>query len=1442
MKKDGGLSTRKRFRAFATVWILAGGAVLSAVVAGAPPAVGESPAMLRSIGEIRSLSREEASKGLPVDVRAVVTFAGPDSNLLFVQDGTDGIFVTVQYPTNLRFGQLVEITGVTGSGNFRPIIDQPEFKVLGTSGPPPAKRVTLSRLRTLEEDCRFVQVEGTVRAARLQNNSLLLRIGGEGVIVGAAVALTGDSPLAVADFLDADVTITGVCQTTGLRNGGRGVIIRAPQPQYLMRNRAPDPPAAVPLWTVKGLSELSMTETPLHRVRIQGKVVSWEVGRPLLVRDDTGSGEVLIAQSPTAGPGDSIEVVGFLPFGRDPEKGIVLREGRVLDRSDHQTASRSATGHRSTVGDRKSSPVAASKSMPVLTKAADVHRLSQGEAARGYPVRVRAVVTYFDPDWQLLFVQDDTGGVFVEHGDETWTFDVGQKLEIEGTSNRGGFAPTIVPSRIRAIGRARVPRAEPNTLEDLLNGQEDSLLVEVRGMVRSVTLDGSRMRLDLATGRGRFRAIVPGMMNVTPPMFEDSVVRMQGVCGTIMNSNGQLTGIRLFVPNLEAIQVEEAGAADPNDLPLTKVDDILRFTPFTGAGHRIRVEGTLTLQDVKGAFLYVTDGASAVRVETRQCPALEIGDRISVLGFPIVGAPNPHLEDALVRKLDSGTTPLPQSMTVARILAGEGDGQLVSLNARLISSARVEDEQILTLQADDTIFNARFSVEPNTPAIDCPVNGALKVSGIATILVDEEQRPRSFRLLMRSPNDVVLISAPPWLQVRHLLLFVVGLGVTIVLVLGWVWVLRKRVREQTALIRQRLEREAALEERYRQLFGNANDLIQSVGADGRFRYVNPSWMSLLGFNESDLERITHLDIIHPSGRGNYLEVFEGVLEGGSAGQFETVFVARDGREIIVEGSCTRESVQGQPAAVQGIFRDVTERKRAETELLLSEERFSKVFQNAPMAIGIMTRGDHCVLDINEGFLKLWGYARYEIIAETDRTLELWEDHEEWDRVIERHGSGLPVRDREMRIHTKSGESRTTLVSVEDIEIGNEPCLLLIAHDVTARLNLEAQLRQAQKMESVGRLAAGVAHDFNNILTVIQGHSELLLADPRLDSDFSGALRQVAEAAERGADFTRQLLTFSRKQVLQRRPLDIGDVIHGMTPLLKRLVGESVELHIELAPVRPVEADLGMIEQLLMNLAVNARDAMQSGGTITISLASVDISRAQAARRSEASVGTFTCLRVGDNGVGMDPEVLEHIFDPFFTTKEVGKGTGLGLSMVYAIVKQHAGWVDVTSSPGNGTTFAVFLPTCAQDAVAVDPSPTNRCEGNGTETVLVVEDESSVRGLVGGLLRDKGYRVLEAENGVRALEIWATRGDAVDLLLSDMVMPGGVSGLDLARQFKQERPELKVLLTSGYSDESLGIDFSTMDGIDFMSKPYHPDQLARRVRSCLDAGRIAREAS
>ena len=1401
--------------------------------AGAFPVVAEGPELLRSVRDVRALSREEAARGVPVEIRAVVSYVDRARSLVFVQDETDGIPVETSQAADYEFRNLVEITGVTSTDEFRTVIVTPTFRMLGNAGPPPAKKVSLSRVQTLREDCRFIQAEGTVRRARFQDDELLLRIGASGVSVGITVPRTPDTVVDLADFVDADVTVTGVSETIALGNGRNGVIIRVPQSQFLLRNRAPDPPEAMPLWTVKGLSELSTVETPVHRVRVQGTVVSWEAGRPLLLQDDTGSAEVMMLQDPTAGPGQNIEIAGFLPFGHDPQRGVLLVEGRRVEKT-HPRAPAAVTGRHADVhsGNRPAEP----GPMPLLTRVADVHRLGQGEAAREYPVRVRAVVTYFDADWQQLFVEDESGGVFVEHQDETWSFEVGQKLEIEGVSGRGGFAPTIVPGRIRAVGRGSLPAGHPSTLEDLLNGQADSLFVEVRGMVRSTTLRGTHLRLVLATGRGRFRAVIPAMDEVPLPILEDSLVRIRGVCGTIMNANGQLTGIHIFVPNLDCIEIEEAGPVDPTDLPLTKVIDILRFTPFTGAGHRIRVQGTLTLQDANDGFLYLSDGEASVRVDTIQCPKLEAGDRILVIAFPVVGAPNPHLEDAVVTKLGAGPRPVAKETPATKILADGADGQLVSLSARLLGSARVEGEEILTLQSDDAVFNARLSLDGDVPPIEWPPHSLLSVTGIATVLVDEDQNPRSFRLLLRSPEDVALISFPSWLKVRHLAMFAVGLGVLIVLAFSWVWVLRKRVREQTALIRQRLEREAALEERYRQLFGNANDLIQSVGEDGRFRYVNPAWMRLLGFGDEDLDQMTHLDIVHPASREGYLAVFDEVLRGGSTGRFETVFVARDGREIIVEGSCTRESVQGRSAAAQGIFRDVTERKRAETELLLSEERFSKAFQNAPMAIGIMTLDDHCLLDVNEGFLRLWGYFRYEVIAETDRTLELWAEDEEWNRLAEEHKSRGSVHDREIRIRTKSGKICTVLLSLEDIEIGNEPCLLLIAHDVTARLNLEAQLRQAQKMESVGRLAAGVAHDFNNILTVIQGHSELLLSDPRLGPSFVGPLRQVAEAAERGADFTRQLLTFSRKQVLQRRSLALQDVIHRMKPLLARLVGENIELRFELGQARAVKADLGMIEQLLMNLIVNARDAMPAGGTITVSLEPANVSAREAARRGEQgpTSGAYTLLRVRDTGIGIEGEVLEHIFDPFFTTKEIGKGTGLGLSMVYAIIKQHAGWVDVESSPGRGTSCSVFLPTCDEEGVVDEPEAGTRAANAGTETVLVVEDEHSVRSLVRNLLSSKGYRVLEAENGVRALEIWTKRGESIDLLLSDMVMPGGLSGLDLARQFRQDRPGLRVLLTSGYSDESLGLDFSAMDGIDFMSKPYHPERLARQVRECLDA--------
>ncbi len=390
-----------------------------------------------------------------------------------------------------------------------------------------------------------------------------------------------------------------------------------------------------------------------------------------------------------------------------------------------------------------------------------------------------------------------------------------------------------------------------------------------------------------------------------------------------------------------------------------------------------------------------------------------------------------------------------------------------------------------------------------------------------------------------------------------------------------------------------------------------------------------------------------------------------------------------------------------------------------------------------------------------------------------------------------------------------------------------------ASEITERLNLEAQLRHSVKMEAVGQLAAGVAHDFNNILTIIQGHTNLILSTRQADTSLTNPLKQVCLAADRASSLIRQLLMFSRKQVMQPRHLDMAEIITGVTRMLQRVMGEDVAVEVLSAAALPrVYGDAGMIEQVLMNFAVNSRDAMPRGGKFILVTTAQSLDSASSLLNPEARAGDFLCLSVSDTGCGMDGGTLNRIFEPFFTTKEVGKGTGLGLATVYGIVKQHHGWIEVESEVGVGTTFRVFLPVVVKPAAVAHPFEMAPVQG-GCETILVVEDEHALRELVTEILMMFGYKVVSAETGVQALKVWEKHKADIDLLLTDMVMPEGVSGRELAERLLDEDPALKVIYTSGYSPGMAGKDLALLEGFNFLPKPYPPVRLAEMVRECLD---------
>jgi PAS domain S-box-containing protein len=522
-------------------------------------------------------------------------------------------------------------------------------------------------------------------------------------------------------------------------------------------------------------------------------------------------------------------------------------------------------------------------------------------------------------------------------------------------------------------------------------------------------------------------------------------------------------------------------------------------------------------------------------------------------------------------------------------------------------------------------------------------------------------------------------------------------------------------------------------------------------------------------------------------------------------------------------------------ANQTLLKEIAERKLIENALRLSEERFSKAFRASPipMAIEVLPGGQF--VDANDALLRMTGYAREDWNGSSPDKLCLFAEADFHTRLVSALRGGQPVRQTPSNIHTRSGQKRDTLISMELLDLGDQPHLLLIAEDVTERTALEQELRQAQKVEAIGQLAAGVAHDFNNILTVIHGHASLSLAVANLNTQVTDSLRQISSAADRAAGLTRQLLAFSRKQTIQRRVFDINEVLANLHKMLGRLIGEHITLSCNFHPLPlRVSADIGCVEQVMINLAVNARDAMLEGGELKISTSPVTTDDQILRRNPEVQAGPYARVSVQDTGCGMTPDVLARIFEPFFTTKEVGKGTGLGLATVYGILKQHGGWIEVNSVPGKGSTFHFYLPLTALPAPDSSPVAAAKTLPRGHETILVVEDEQSLREMTAKILRGQGHTVHTAASGPQALKVWKSQQGKFDLLLTDVVMPEAVSGVALSETLRGEAPGLRVVYMSGYSLDFAGKDLSKLKGLCFLQKPFNQAQLLEIIRASLDS--------
>jgi PAS domain S-box-containing protein len=709
-----------------------------------------------------------------------------------------------------------------------------------------------------------------------------------------------------------------------------------------------------------------------------------------------------------------------------------------------------------------------------------------------------------------------------------------------------------------------------------------------------------------------------------------------------------------------------------------------------------------------------------------------------------------------------------------------------------------------------------------------------------------------------SETPLILLEALPvhellgYFSPRHLLAILGSLSLLSMLGGGVAWwtntrnvILRTRLEE--AAIREKeiaeknlqLEEEIAernraelalrcAEEKYRAIFENAVEGIFQSAPDGRFLSVNPAMAKMHGFSSpeemmaevTDIKHQLYVDPKRYDDRQRLMAIHSFVKD------FEgQVYKKGNGKLWISQSARNVQDDQGRVLYYEGFAQDVTERKEA-------EELSRNLIAASPLGIYIIQHDKFQI--INQWFQDITGFDKEALSSMDPADLVHPEDRQEVEKQAANMLEGKNSVPYEYRIITREGQVKWIMETVTPTTFQGSEAILGFSMDITGHKELEKQLLQAQKMEAVGRLAGGVAHDFNNMLGAIIGYTEMLMNRLNHDELAYHYCEELRKAANRAAMLTRQLLAFSRRQLLQPRKLNLNVIIGDLEKMLRRLIDEDIELFLNLEPVLAfVKADAGQMEQVILNLAINARDAMPQGGKLIISTANVTLDETPGQEQTGFTPGPYVLLGVSDDGPGIEPQNLEHIFEPFFTTKEVGGGTGLGLSMVYGIVKQSGGFIEVFSQPGRGTTFRLYLPSVGDFGEFFQPQAAENEPLKGTETILLVEDEKLLRQLTKDALEVNGYKVLEARDSREAITICEEYREPIHLMLTDVVMPQ-MSGRELAQTLKDLRPEIKVLYMTGYAEDVLFRQGVLDANLIFLQKPFRQYELTAKVRQVLDA--------
>jgi PAS domain S-box-containing protein len=762
----------------------------------------------------------------------------------------------------------------------------------------------------------------------------------------------------------------------------------------------------------------------------------------------------------------------------------------------------------------------------------------------------------------------------------------------------------------------------------------------------------------------------------------------------------------------------------------------------------------------------------------------------------------------------SASIALPAVVDRVRVLTADNPNQ----ELRADSLAALTSAQ---LKLFEQLVGPRAALEPATARTSTEREerqGMARIRGVVARMRGEEQRlqnERSAKLLTVTRQARVAA----WAGILLALAAVSVAGAMISRAL------RQRQRAEAAL--------AASESHYRTVLNNVTDAVFVTDTVGRYLDVNPQGCELTGYSRAELLRLTAADTYLPEERRLVAERIAAITAGRVL-SYDRRMLRKDGSVILIEVT----AVLLPDGRILTTFRDLSEQRKVENQNRESEQRFRELAENVREVFFSMDPATGRAQYVSPSYEELFGHSREHAYATPHAWTEgIHPDDRDQTFAADRLAAESGVQaDAVYRIVRPDGSTRWVRGRSSPVRNAKGEIIRVvgIAEDITDLKRTESQSLQSAKMEAVGRLAGGIAHDFNNLLTVIMSYGQLQIEEHASDDPRRPDLDQIVSAARRAADLTKQLLAFSRRQVLQPQVLDLSDLVMNLSRMLERVIGEDIDLKSNLTSrIGCVRADSGGIEQIIMNLVVNARDAMPSGGTVTIETANVEMSGADVGAQDPIAPGPYVLLAVSDTGEGLDEAIKGHLFEPFFTTKERGKGTGLGLSTVYGIVKQSGGYVVAESERGRGATFKVYLPRIAEPAEALPPKGAHTDIRGGSEIIMLVEDEAAVRQVTRTVLERRGYTVLEADRPESAIALADSLPHPPNLVVTDVILPG-ISGRQLAGLLEEKWPGLKVLYLSGYMDDAIARHGVLERGVALLEKPFTPDALALKVRQVLDS--------